>query len=111
MPGPPCGKTFRWNPAETKSFRFRTEERRRWNWQLMRSSAMTRNGACATSVKAENVYETKEAAFEAAVAAASLALRQGHEVAFPLPDWDLPAGLARIKQRAYHRQGWPDARI
>jgi hypothetical protein len=28
--------------------------------------------------KAENVYETKEAAFEAAVAAASLALRQGH---------------------------------
>jgi phosphotransferase system HPr-like phosphotransfer protein len=30
--------------------------------------------------KAENVYQTKEAAFEAAVAAASLALRQGHEV-------------------------------
>jgi hypothetical protein len=28
---------------------------------------------------AENVYATKEAAFEAAVAAASLALRQGHE--------------------------------
>lgn len=30
--------------------------------------------------KAENIYETREAAFEAAVAAASLALRQGHEV-------------------------------
>jgi hypothetical protein len=30
--------------------------------------------------KAENIYETKEAAFEAAVAAASLALRQGHEI-------------------------------
>jgi hypothetical protein len=30
--------------------------------------------------KAENAYQTKEAAFEAAVAAASLALRQGHEV-------------------------------
>jgi hypothetical protein len=30
--------------------------------------------------KAENVYEIKEAAFEAAAAAASLALRQGHEV-------------------------------
>jgi hypothetical protein len=30
--------------------------------------------------KAENVCETKEAAFEAAVAAASLALRQGHAV-------------------------------
>jgi hypothetical protein len=29
--------------------------------------------------KAENTYKTKEAAFEAAVAAASLALRQGHE--------------------------------
>ena len=27
--------------------------------------------------KAENVYQTKESAFEAAVAAASLALRQG----------------------------------
>lgn len=30
--------------------------------------------------KAENIYQTKEAAFEAAAAAASLALRQGHEV-------------------------------
>ena len=30
--------------------------------------------------KAPNTYETKEAAFEAAVAAASLALRQGHKV-------------------------------
>ncbi len=30
--------------------------------------------------EASNVYQTKEAAFEAAVAAASLALRQGHDV-------------------------------
>jgi uncharacterized protein (DUF58 family) len=35
--------------------------------------------------KVENVYETKEAAFEAAVAAASLALRQGHEVRVAAP--------------------------
>jgi hypothetical protein len=35
--------------------------------------------------KAENVYETKEAAFEAAVAAASIALRQGHEVRVTAP--------------------------
>jgi hypothetical protein len=35
--------------------------------------------------KAENVYETKEAAFEAAIAAASLALRQGHEVRVAAP--------------------------
>lgn len=35
--------------------------------------------------KADNVYQTKEAAFEAAVAAASLALRQGHEVCLPCP--------------------------
>jgi hypothetical protein len=34
---------------------------------------------------AENVYETKEAAFEAAVAAASIALRQGHEVRVTAP--------------------------
>jgi hypothetical protein len=30
--------------------------------------------------QAKNVYQTKESAFEAAVAAASLALRQGHEI-------------------------------
>lgn len=35
--------------------------------------------------KSENVYATKEAAFEAAVAAASLALRQGHEVVVTAP--------------------------
>ena len=30
--------------------------------------------------KAENEYATKEAAFEAAIAAASIALREGHDV-------------------------------
>lgn len=35
--------------------------------------------------KAPNTYETKEAAFEAAVTAASLALRQGHEVVVTAP--------------------------
>jgi len=35
--------------------------------------------------KAENTYVTKEAAFEAAVAAASLALRQGHQVTVTAP--------------------------
>jgi hypothetical protein len=34
---------------------------------------------------AANVYQTKESAFEAAVAAASLALRQGHEVRITAP--------------------------
>jgi phosphotransferase system HPr-like phosphotransfer protein len=38
--------------------------------------------------KAANTYETKEAAFEAAVAAASLALRQGHEVSVTAPGSD-----------------------
>ena len=42
--------------------------------------------------KAENVYETKETAFEAAVAAASLALRQGHEVRVSAPAAVLPQG-------------------
>jgi uncharacterized protein (DUF58 family) len=42
--------------------------------------------------KAENVYETKEAAFEAAVAAASLALRQGHEVRIAAPGRGLATG-------------------
>ncbi len=39
--------------------------------------------------KADNVYQTKEAAFEAAVAAASLALRQGHEVRVTAPGADV----------------------
>jgi hypothetical protein len=33
-----------------------------------------------------NRYKTKEAAFEAAVAAASLAIREGHEVRVSVPD-------------------------
>lgn len=33
----------------------------------------------------EGTYDTKEAAFEAAVAAASLAIRQGHEVRVTTP--------------------------
>ena len=35
--------------------------------------------------KSPNNYATKEAAFEAAVAAASLALRQGHEIILTAP--------------------------
>jgi hypothetical protein len=42
--------------------------------------------------KAENVYATKEAAFEAAVAAASLALRQGHEVEVTAPASETTTG-------------------
>jgi hypothetical protein len=42
--------------------------------------------------RAENVYATKEAAFEAAVAAASLALRQGHEVRIAAPGRGLASG-------------------
>jgi uncharacterized protein (DUF58 family) len=38
--------------------------------------------------KAANTYETKEAAFEAAVATASLASRQGHEVSVTAPESD-----------------------
>jgi uncharacterized protein (DUF58 family) len=41
-----------------------------------------------------NVYETKEAAFEAAIAAASLALRQGHEVRVTAPASDTATGAA-----------------
>jgi hypothetical protein len=35
---------------------------------------------------ARHDYETKEAAFEAAVAAASLAIREGHEIHISVPD-------------------------
>jgi hypothetical protein len=44
--------------------------------------------------KAENVYETKEAAFEAAMAAGSLALRQGHEVRISAPGSETSTGAA-----------------
>jgi hypothetical protein len=44
--------------------------------------------------KAENVYETKEAAFEAAVVAASLALGQGHEVRVMAPASATATGAA-----------------
>jgi sarcosine oxidase gamma subunit len=37
---------------------------------------------------APHSYDTKEAAFEAAVAAASLAIRQGHEVHLSVPGRD-----------------------
>jgi hypothetical protein len=43
---------------------------------------------------AANVYETKESAFEAAVAAASLALRQGHEVRIMAPGQGTATGAA-----------------
>jgi len=43
---------------------------------------------------AKNVYQTKESAFEAAVAAASLALRQGHEVRVTAPASDTVTGAA-----------------
>lgn len=41
-----------------------------------------------------NVHETKEAAFEAAVAAASLALRQVHEVRVSAPGSETATGAA-----------------
>jgi hypothetical protein len=44
--------------------------------------------------KAENVYQTKEAAFEAAVVAGSLALRQGHEVRITAPATTTTTGAA-----------------
>jgi hypothetical protein len=44
--------------------------------------------------KAENVYETKESAFEAAVTAASLALKQDHEVRISAPASETASGAA-----------------
>jgi len=41
-----------------------------------------------------NIYETKEAAFEAAVAAAPLALRQGHEIRVSAPGSETTTGTA-----------------
>lgn len=38
--------------------------------------------------EANNEYATKEAAFEAAVAAASVAIRQGHEIVVSVPGYE-----------------------
>lgn len=38
--------------------------------------------------KVANTYETKESAFEAAAAAASLAIREGHEIMITAPGSD-----------------------
>jgi hypothetical protein len=46
--------------------------------------------------KAENVYQTKESAFEAAIAAASLSLRQGHEIQISVPGSDTATGAANV---------------
>ena len=48
--------------------------------------------------KAENVYQTRESAFEAAVTAASLALRQGHEVRILAPRHGTATGAANPGQ-------------
>jgi hypothetical protein len=42
--------------------------------------------------RADNVYQTKESAFEAAVAAASLALRQGHAITVTAPASETATG-------------------
>jgi uncharacterized protein (DUF58 family) len=50
--------------------------------------------------KAANTYQTKESAFEAAVASASLALRQGHEVSVTAPgssDMEAATGARNVK--------------
>jgi hypothetical protein len=44
--------------------------------------------------RADNTYQTKESAFEAAVAAASLALRQGHDVKISAPGSETATGAA-----------------
>ena len=44
--------------------------------------------------ESKNTYETKEAAFEAAVVAASLALRQGRGVTLTVPESESTTGAA-----------------
>ena len=46
--------------------------------------------------KNENLFETKEAAFEAAIGSATIALRQGHEVRISAPPRDITGDAATI---------------
>ncbi|MGY3362663.1 phosphotransferase system HPr-like phosphotransfer protein [Bradyrhizobium sp. GM0.4] len=49
-------------------------------------------GTSTTMSEIRNTYQTKEAAFEAAVAAASLAMRQGHSVRLTVPESENTVG-------------------
>ena len=64
----------------------------------MKFSVRPANGGCdmtdSRGTSTRNVYQTKESAFEAAVAAASLALRQGHEVRVTAPASETSTGAA-----------------
>ena len=63
--------------------------------------------------RAENEYATKEAAFEAAIGAASLAIRQGHEVIVTAPASETttgsPANGVRSRTACFARNllPWP----
>ncbi|WP_038972348.1 hypothetical protein [Bradyrhizobium genomosp. III] len=48
----------------------------------------------------KNTYATKEAAFESAVAAASLALREGHEVQVSVPGRDAGDNALGVQDNA-----------
>lgn len=48
----------------------------------------------------KNTYATKEAAFESAVAAASLALREGHEVQVSVPGREAGGNALGVKDNA-----------
>ncbi|HXH42363.1 MAG TPA: hypothetical protein VNK51_00780 [Bradyrhizobium sp.] len=48
----------------------------------------------------KNTYATKEAAFESAVAAASLALREGHEIHVTVPGREAGGNALGIKDNA-----------
>lgn len=44
----------------------------------------------------EHLFETKEAAFEAAIGAATIALRQGHEIRISAPPRDATGDAAMV---------------
>lgn len=48
----------------------------------------------------KNTYVTKEAAFESAVAAASLALREGHEIHVTVPGREAGGNALGVKDNA-----------
>jgi hypothetical protein len=60
----------------------------------MKLSGLPVNGRCDMMDTRKTSYQTKESAFEAAVAATSLALRQGHEVRVSAPASKTTTGAA-----------------
>jgi hypothetical protein len=92
VPGGVWQLTLRWNGSRAGAFSVRMEV----SMGLAEYKVISKGDGWSVlhDGAARNDYATKEAAFESAVAAASLALREGHEVQVSVPGRETGTGTA-----------------